>query len=225
MISWAIRYQPILKELYSRKPASVLEVGSGAEGLAMFWRGRVIGIDLAFKRRPLHYAVQASALALPFSDRSWPIVVSCDMLEHVHPSLRRGAVKEIARVCEQLLLLAFPSGAAAQVCYAKLAQRHTPLGASWLTEHIELGLPDAAEVATWLQAEGWSVQISWHEAVTAHQRLMSLEIRRPIQMLTYTIMRIAGPLLALHWPVVSHAPQLRAILRAERASVNVRSSS
>src|SRR6266498_1311702 len=102
MLNWAIRYQPILKELSNYPAKKVLEVGSGPEGLAMFWRGNVVGVDSIFKRRPIHRAIQASALSLPFCDRAWRIVVSCDMLEHIHPSVRSQAVKEISRVCDQL---------------------------------------------------------------------------------------------------------------------------
>lgn len=216
MINWAIRYQPISKELAGYPTRTVLEVGSGPEGLAMFWRGQVTGIDSIFKRRPMHRAAQASTLALPFSDRSWSIVVSCDMLEHIQPAARRSAVKEMSRVCDQVLLLAFPSGAAAQECYAQLVRRCSAMRVPWLLEHVEYGLPDAAEVSEWLQAEGWSVRTSWHESVAAHQRLMTFETLRPIQAITYALTRIAGAWLARHLPVSNDAPQLRAVLRAER---------
>jgi SAM-dependent methyltransferase len=224
MINWAIRYQPILKELSYLNPSRVLEVGSGPEGLAMFWNGQVVGINPTYKRRPLHSAVRGSAVRLPFPNHSWSIVVSCDMLEHIHPAVRRDAVREMARVCDQRLLLAFPSGAAARTCYAKLAQQGSLRQADWLMEHIDYGLPEASEVATWLQTDGWSVRTSWHESVLVHQWLMSLETRRPIPALTYTMMRLVGPWLAPHLPVGCYEPKLRALLRADSARVNVHPS-
>lgn len=216
MINWAIRYQPVLNELRRRRPAVVLEVGSGPEGLGLFWRGRVVGVDIAFKRQPLHRAVATSALALPFLDRSWPLVVSCDMLEHTPSTLRRATVAEVARVTGQALFLAFPSGAAAQACYTELAQRFPSHVPDWLAEHVAHGLPDAEEVAGWLQADGWTVRLQWYESVAAHGRLMRWETRRLVQAFTYSLMRLAGPWLAPHWPRQDDEPLLRALLIAER---------
>lgn len=221
MINWAIRYQPILKELDCFKPTCVLEVGSGPEGLALFWHGQVVGINPSYPRRPLPHAVQGSAVTLPFADSAWPLVVSCDMLEHLLPATRRDAVNEMARVCGERLLIAFPSGLAAQTCYAQLAQQGAGPHAAWLIDHIHYGLPEAAEVASWLRTAGWSVQTSWHESVQTHQRLMRWETRRPIQALTYAMTRLVGPWLALHWPVANREPLLRALLRADRLRVNV----
>lgn len=216
MITWAIRYRPVLDELVRRCPSSVLEVGSGPEGLAMFWLGRVAGVDVSFHRRPLHRATRASALALPFPDRSWPMVVSCDMLEHVPPALRRQAVQEMARVSEQFLVIAFPSGPAARACYARLSRQFPSRGIRWLSEHMRYGLPDAGEVAAWLRDKDWQARVRWHESAVAHGILESLEIHWPFKVLSYAIMRVAGPWLAVRWPVTDAMPRLRAFIYADR---------
>ena len=215
MINFAIRYRPILDVLYRLNPEVVLEVGSGPEGLAMFWPGRVVGADIAFKRRPLHQALGASALALPFADQSWPLVVSCDTLEHIPPDQRLPAVRELARVTGDTLLLAFPSGQAAATGYADLAQHlSTPPG--WLCEHLARGLPDADVVAGWLADSGWSVRQSWHEPVEAHCRLMRWETQPVVQAVTYGLTRLCGPWLATRLPLSDKGPLLRALLIARR---------
>ncbi|MCD6289499.1 MAG: class I SAM-dependent methyltransferase, partial [Anaerolineae bacterium] len=194
---------------------------SGPEGLALFWRGPVTGVDLAFKRRPLHQAVRASALALPFQDRSWPAVVSCDMLEHLAPVSRSQAVMEIARVARESVFLAFPSGPAAETCYADLARRLHPRVPGWLADHLVHGLPDAAEVAGWLRSQGWSVKVSWHESVATHMQLVAYESRWLIGALSYGLTRLVGPWLAPRLPINSEGPLLRALLIAERSSSNM----
>ena len=221
MINFAIRYRPILDILQRQKPARVLEVGSGPEGLALFWPGEVIGADVAFKRRPLHQALAASALALPFADQSWPWLVSCDTLEHIPPALRRSAVQEMARVTADTLLLAFPSGQAAAAGYARLAQ-HLTSPPAWLTEHLTHGLPDALTVIGWLETAGWSVRPSWHESVEAHYRLMRWETRPVVQAITYGLMRLCGPWAAAHLPSSQKEPRLRVLLVARRNHITAK---
>ena len=216
MINFAIRYRPIVQELCRRRPPLVLDVGSGPEGLAMFWRGTVIGIDLGFKRPPLHHAVRASSLALPFAEASCAVVVGCDMLEHLPADLRRSAVLEMARVASPLLMLSFPSGEPATQVYRKLAQQLAPAIPVWLQEHIANGLPDAHQVATWLLEAGWSVSTIWYESATTHARLMNWESRRPAALLTYSVMRLCGRWLGPRIPVPAQEPYLRVLVKAER---------
>ncbi len=216
MINYAIRYQPILREVARRQPAFVLDVGSGPEGLGMFWRGTVIGSDLAFKRRPLHRGVVASGEALPFAARGCPVVVSCDMLEHVPPPARHAAVVEMARVAGEALLLTFPSGQAAARVYEELARAWGSTSPPWLLEHLEHGLPEGEQVAGWLRDGGWQVTVTHFESAAAHAALLRWERRGPVKLLTYSLMRLAGPWLAPRWPIPSEGPTLRVFIRAER---------
>lgn len=218
MINAAIRYQPILRELRKQRPGWVLDVGSGPEGLRMFWRGAVIGIDVEFKRRPLHQAVLAAGAALPFRDASCPMVVGCDMLEHVAPCRREAVVSEMARVAAGALLLVFPSGEPAMRVYRDLAQEAGAGAPVWLREHLDNGLPDAEVVAGWLRDAGWSVSILWFESAQAHARLLRWELRQPVKLLTYSAMRLFGRWLVWCVPVVSTGPKLRVLIKAEHRS-------
>ncbi|RIK43886.1 MAG: hypothetical protein DCC55_04305 [Chloroflexi bacterium] len=216
MLNHAIRYQPIVRTLERWRPARILEVGSGPEGLALFWRGTVVGTDVVFKRRPLHRAVVASGLRLPFADRSFPLVVSCDMLEHVTPVQRCAAVQEMARVADEGLLLVFPSGPAAVAVYNELAEALAPALPQWLQEHITNGLPDAGEVAAWLRQAGWVVNVQWYESAAAHKKLMLYENHWPVKVATFALMRLVGPRFVrlVGWP--SAGPWLRVLIKAER---------
>jgi hypothetical protein len=218
MFNHAIRYQPIVRELEQGRSLPVLEVGSGPEGLALFWRGPVVGADVVFKRRPLHRAVMASGLRLPFADRSFPTLVSCDMLEHVEPATRSAAVAEMARVAGEQLLLAFPSGPAAVAVYEELAAALAPVLPQWLEEHLTHGLPVADEVISWLQEGGWGVTVQWYESAAAHKQLMLVENHWLVKVGTYGLMRLAGPWFVRLASRPASGPWLRVLLKAKRAA-------
>lgn len=216
MFSYAIRYQPILLALQQYQPALVLDVGSGAEGLGLFWRDPLLGVDLAFKRRPLHQGVVGNSVTLPFASQSVPAVVSCDMLEHLPPHYRQQAVTEMARVAGEWLFLTFPSGSGAALIYEQLATEcGTPIPL-WLEEHLAYGLPHAGEVAQWLEALGWTVQSDWYESAAAHKWLARQEMHLPIKVLAYACLRLLGPWLAPRLPVPSRGAKLRVLIQARR---------
>ena len=171
----------------------------------MFWHGRVVGVDWAFKRRPLHTGIQASALALPFRDQAFPAVVSSDVLEHIQPDLRHNAIMEWQRVCQADLLLTFPSGPAAEQAYHWLARRVHPQPI-WLQEHLQNGLPDANRVADWLQAQGWQVETLWSEDAMMHVRLVRWEETAIGKLIDYSLSRIFGRWLAPRLPMPRGVP-------------------
>jgi hypothetical protein len=214
MINWALRYQTIVQRLDQIQPARVLDVGSGPEGLSMFWHGCVVGVDWAFKRRPLHTGIQASALALPFRDQAFPAVVSSDVLEHIQPDLRHNAIMECQRVCQTDLLLTFPSGLAAEQAYRWLARRVQPQPV-WLQEHLKNGLPDANRVADWLQALGWQVEMLWSEDAMMHVRLVRWEETAIGKLIDYSLSRLFGRWFAPRLPMPRGVP-LRVFIHARR---------
>jgi 2-polyprenyl-3-methyl-5-hydroxy-6-metoxy-1,4-benzoquinol methylase len=101
----------------SCRAASVLEVGCG-EGLlaqALLDRGprpkRFVASDLELDRvapglDPAIELVQASIYDLPFADRSFDLVVCCEVLEHVEEPGR--AMAELARVADRRVLVSTP---------------------------------------------------------------------------------------------------------------------
>jgi hypothetical protein len=150
--NWLIRYQPVTSYLQvhpGRRP--VLEVGSGAVGLACLYPHTFIGCDLDFGHppHPLMQPVVGSATRLPFPDRSFPIVVCLDVLEHIPPSQRPAFLRELLRVARSRVILAFPSGDAAKsadrrlVSFYRLCRLPEP---NWLEEHQKWPLPSAEEL-------------------------------------------------------------------------------
>jgi SAM-dependent methyltransferase len=215
MLNWSLRYAPLVRELRRLAPGRVLDVGSGPEGLRMFWRGDVVGAELAYKRRPLHRAVIAHAARLPFPARAFPAVVSSDLLEHLPPGSRPAAIAEMSRLAARALLLTFPSGAAAARMYRAIARfyRQPP---PWLADHLAHELPDAAAAARLLENAGWDVTLAWYESPRLHQTLVLLEDRCGLRWGTYPLLRVLGPwLLPRPKPRPPH-DAVRAVISARR---------
>ncbi len=128
----ALRYLPIVDIIKKScsEPYSILEVGSAGLGIAPYIEKRVVGSDLEFPP-PIHpdlIPVKASALNLPFSNSSFDVVISSDMIEHIEPKNRKNTVEEIIRVAKHIACIAVPSG--------ELAQKQD----EWLNKHYEMKL-------------------------------------------------------------------------------------
>jgi hypothetical protein len=220
MLNWAIRYQPFVKELKHLQPSWVLDVGSGAEGIKLFWRGSVRGIDLHYKRRPLHQGIRASILRVPLPKHSCPVVISCDLLEHIHPDQRQRVIAELNRVSREHLIIGFPSGDAAMQTYQTIAQGYSnhrrPI---WLQEHLDLGLPKANQVGKWLQEAGWETELTWYESTRLHKVLIDLELRFGVKLLTYSLMRLIGPELITRLTIPEEKPHIRVMIKATRTDL------
>jgi len=139
--------------------APVLDVGGFPGHLAAFLPSRrVTFCDLIEGEIPHSTYVRGSATALPFPDRSFPVVSCCDVLEHVPPEERARVLDELLRVSSRAVILAGPfddpgvADAERLVADYYTSLRHEPH--PWLAEHLDLGLPAAGEVSGWAEAKG-----------------------------------------------------------------------
>lgn len=154
----ALRYWPVVQVLKRefRHSLQLLEVGSGNAGLAAFWRGQVVGVDIAFRgvQAPTLARICGSGSALPFADRQFDVVLAVDMLEHVNAQVRPQVVAEMARVARATLIILGPCGAKSEAweqCLWNRLPKKANQTYRYLREHIENGLPSLEEVAFWLK--------------------------------------------------------------------------
>jgi SAM-dependent methyltransferase len=145
-------------------PARVLDVGGffrNARGagelplLAFLPDDDVTTVDRADFAHPRYRRTDGGAL--PFDDRAFDFVVSCDTLEHVAPPARGGFVRELRRVAGRAVILAAPH-AADGVPEAERALagylRSLGMDSPMLREHAEHGLPEPAWLERTLRDDG-----------------------------------------------------------------------
>ena len=109
----------LMRYLDRSRPIRILDAGCGTGGMVRHLRryGEVVGLDLSrdaldlCSRRGLPHLCQGSVETLPFSDSSFGLVTSFDVLYHQCVVDDRRAIAELFRVLEPggLLLLRVPA--------------------------------------------------------------------------------------------------------------------
>lgn len=184
MLNRAARFFPILRELRTALPHSgtLLEVGSGAIGMAEFWSGRFVGCDLTFSSRPAKQmlALRCSGHQLPFGDQTFDAVVVSDVMEHVPPGLRKQVASEALRVCRKLAVIGYPCGTAAFALDQHLYQAYQERNRQppqWLSEHMLHPFPDENLFSE--LPPGWQGHAIPNETLRFHDWLMRSEMFLP----------------------------------------------
>jgi SAM-dependent methyltransferase len=186
MINWHDRYAKLLareRGLFDVH-RSVLEVGCGPWGIALWLQRPVVGLerDALEPLNPLIDLVRGDVLSLPFDDASFDNVVCADVLEHLPEGDRAPALAELVRVTREKLLVTCPCGCAAEQGEAAFAALHDSLGVpppTWLTEHLEHGLPQVGSLLEALMAPGFAVEVTGNESRMQHFGGLLLDIALP----------------------------------------------
>jgi SAM-dependent methyltransferase len=186
MLNQLARYSAVVPIVEQASGATLLEVGSGSEGIARFaserWEITVCDRDFtdygAVKvpddglRR-----IEGDVTKLPFDDGEFDVVVALDLLEHLPAELRPVALAELARVSRKRLIAGCPCGERALRADRVLARyygvqpRATP---PWLVEHLENGFPEAGVLRDALGPFG-TVRVLPNERIGAHLAVSLLE--------------------------------------------------
>ncbi len=175
MINWKVRYAALF-ELYpelSDPGRAILEVGSGAEGVARYLKRSIVGVDRSFgaPTNPNLQPVRASILSLPFVSAAFEDVLCVDTLEHLQRRERARAVRELIRVARSRVIVSGPAGGFAQegdAAYAEhIARRRRPLP-QWLEEHLRHGSPSFGDMLEIFVACGYSFTVHVNEGVIQH---------------------------------------------------------
>jgi SAM-dependent methyltransferase len=194
------RTEPVLSLVRERGSGTLLDVGSGALGLADFLDDRwaVTALDVSFgdygawSRPPSTRAtrVTGDVRDLPFPDGAFDVVVAVDLLEHIAPADRARALGELARVARVRTIVAAPAGTPALEADRRLAgSLATP--PPWLEEHLALGFPEPEELRDGLAPFG-SVRLAGNENVDAHVTITRRELSLPWFAPTRTAARLLG---------------------------------
>lgn len=177
----ALRYLPIVDAIKEKGllDTHIIEVGSGGLGITPYIDRKVVGVDVDFSP-PIHpklVPVKGSVLELPFSENSYDVVVSTDMLEHVSGKDRLKAISELLRVTGKFLCIGVPCGALANQQDEKLAnlyKRTHKHEFNFFAEHAQFGLPTKEEI----QAAIYKAAGASHKKIHLSSRgTLNLELR------------------------------------------------
>lgn len=156
----AIRYLPVVEwikrlkrfDLFKKgRTLTILEVGSGGLGVTPYLKLPVTGLDVKFDPpfHPLLKRVVGKAEKLEFTDNSFDVVLSMDMLEHLPISHRQQAIAEMFRVAINSVVIGVPCGKSAAQFDRWLHQQYKNINRSeyqFLHEQVEYGVPTESEI-------------------------------------------------------------------------------
>ena len=183
-LNWLVRYSPIISLLDTHSTSfPVLDVGSGAVGIASVHDHAFVGCDLQFDNppHPQMHPVVASAVKLPFPDRSFSTVACIDVLEHVSASQRSVLLRELLRVARCDVLVAFPSGETARRADTWVSSYYRTRGHAlpgWLQEHMDYSYPCAQDVEREIECLSLQYERQGSAAWPLHVLVMILDSTR-----------------------------------------------
>jgi len=131
----------VLRDMPVRPEPMLLDIGCGQLGVAAFLpHVSVMGTDIdpPVASTPNLTFQQGSITALPFGDRSFPLVSCIDVLEHLSPQDRERGINELVRVATNAILVAYPQGklaAAVDEEFRRACELHGKASPGWLIEH------------------------------------------------------------------------------------------
>lgn len=137
----------------TKKSLKILDVGGKAGSMSSFLPNDEITILDVIESQEPNY-IQGDALAMPFADRQFDMVVTADTLEHIKPIDRKQFLAECYRVSNGVFLLAAPF----ETGHTQQAERevnevyksYTGQSYIWLKEHLENGLPKPDLITNWV---------------------------------------------------------------------------
>ncbi len=103
--------------------------------------------------------IRGDGTALPFREKTFDIVISVDVLEHIVPDVRESFIKELKRVSRDYVFIAAPfkthNVQEAEVILYDVIKAASGEEHAFLREHIKYGLPDEQGVTQTLAESGW----------------------------------------------------------------------
>jgi len=179
-----------------------------------------VGVDVRFSRDEMGrfpspiQPVLASAPELPFRNASFDAVVSMDMLEHVPPSMRFAALRELFRVSREAIVIGFPYGEASAEYdrRALIEERGRGIAPPWREEHVRNGQP-GQEVHDQILDLARNSASPWDIGWYGHEGLIGLQLRWRIQLMLGVASRLRGIILAPLYFVHAHGRRARGYRR------------
>ncbi|MCZ7392290.1 MAG: glycosyltransferase, partial [Candidatus Methanoperedens sp.] len=98
-------------------------------------------------------------ISAPFKDRTFDVVVSSDLFEHISPDNRESTLSEMLRISKNFVILGAPfhseKAAEAEIKVNEFFHKLTGNDHPWLSEHIKNGLPSKKKLEDFLKTNGF----------------------------------------------------------------------
>lgn len=94
------------------KPNNVLEIGIGNKTVANYLKQNGIKIDTCDFNKDLKPDYIADIRDLPFSDKSYDVVMACEILEHIPWTDVDKSLRELYRISKKYVLISIPHSSA-----------------------------------------------------------------------------------------------------------------
>ena len=142
----------------SDQKLKILEVGGSGSILSHFIDTDLTIIDILPNRDKLANYIQGSALAMPFADKSYDMVISSDVLEHIPNDDRTAFLKELSRVTKDIVVVAapfnLPGVRSAEISANNFYKDMIGEDHRWLAEHLVDELPNLNQTKSILENKG-----------------------------------------------------------------------
>ncbi len=133
------------KHAKTKRP-SVLDVGGAGSLLDAFSDAKLHIIDIQPIDYPNKNYTVGNALNMPFKDKQFDVVISCDVLEHIKKDDRKQFIKECTRVSRGLVIISAPFNLTgvrlAEISANNFYKSLTGDDHIWLKEHLQDELPE-----------------------------------------------------------------------------------
>jgi ubiquinone/menaquinone biosynthesis C-methylase UbiE len=98
-------------------------------------------------------------ISAPFKDRTFDVVVSSDLFEHISPENRENTLSEMLRISKNFVILGAPfyseKSIEAEIKINEYFRKLTGNDHPWLSEHIKNGLPSGKKLEDFLKNKGF----------------------------------------------------------------------
>lgn len=124
-----ISYWHQIAAVIQRRPASVLEIGTGSGFVSDYLRAHGVRVTTYDFDAALSPDVVGAAQSLPFVSGSFDLVLCCQVLEHMPPEVSAAALREFRRVSRRHVVLSLPD-------VTPVARLVLPVPGRWITERL-----------------------------------------------------------------------------------------